>query len=156
VATLDQAAQIGIVAPETTRGEWRNPLVIAGPRGASATDRTVAACDPSPASEIDGPRILERLGLRPARILGAVDTGEVAALVTSGTAQAGLLHMTDVRADPRLAVIHPVPEDIHAPIVYAAAVTRGARRPDPQVLVAFLATSGAMALLAESGLEVHA
>jgi molybdate transport system substrate-binding protein len=153
---LDQAMQAGIVAPVAARGTWRNPLVIAGPRGASATDRTFAASDPSPASDIDGSAILAALELQPARVLGAVDTDEVAFLLTSRAAQAGLLYMTDVRADPRLEVIRPVPADIHPPVTYAASVTRGARRPNPQALVAFFATSEATALLTESGLEVHA
>ncbi len=156
VALLDQAAQAGIVAPDAARRTWRNPLVIAGPRGASATDRSFAACDPSAASDIDGPAILARLGLQPARVLGAVDTDEVVFLLTSGAAQAGLLHSTDVRADQRLEVIRPVPAEIHLPIVYAASVTRGARRPNPQGLVAFLATAEATALLTDSGLEMHA
>ena len=89
-------------------------------------------------------------------MLGAVDTDEVAVLLISGAAQAGLLHLTDVHADPRLEVIRAVPADIHPPIVYAASVTRGARRPDPQGMVAFLATSEATALLVESGLEAQA
>jgi molybdate transport system substrate-binding protein len=156
VALLDQAAQVGVVEPAAARRTWRNALVIAGPRGSSAPDRTFAASDPSPASDIDGPAILARLGLQPARVLGAVDTDEVAYLLTSGAAQAGLLHMTDVRADQRLEVIRPMPPDIHPPIVYAASVTRGARRPRPQDLVDFLATSEATARLADSGLETLA
>jgi molybdate transport system substrate-binding protein len=155
VAILEQAAQAGVVA-SVPPAAWRNPLVIAGPRGASATDRTFAASDPSPASDVDGPALVARLGLQPARMLGAVDTDEVAFLLASGAAQAGLLHLTDVRADQRLEVIRPVPADVHPPFVYAASVTRGARRPNPQGLIAFLATAEAAALLTEAGLEMHA
>ena len=155
VAILEQAAQIGVIA-SAPRGAWRNRLVIAGPHGASAIDATVAANDPSPAADFDGPGLLTRLGLQPARVLGAVDTDEVAFLLTSGAAQAGLLHLTDVRADPRLEVIRPVPAEIHPPIIYAASVTRLARRPNPQDLIAFLATPEATALLTEGGLETNA
>jgi ABC-type molybdate transport system substrate-binding protein len=155
VAILDQAAQAGVIASAPS-GTWHNPLVIAGVHGASATDRTFAASDPSPASDIDGPALLSRLGLQPARLLGAVDTDEVAFLLTTGAAQAGLLHMTDVRADQRLEVIRPVLADIHPPIVYAASATRLARRPNPQGFIAFLASPEAVGLLTQSGLEVHA
>lgn len=154
VAILEQAAQARVIA-SVPPGSWRNPLVIAGPHGVSATERTFAASDPSAASDIDGPALLARLGLQPERVIGAVDTDEVAFLLTSGAAQAGLLHLTDVRADARLEVIRSVPADIHPPIVYAASVTRLARRPNPQGLVAFLSTSEATALLTESGLEAH-
>jgi molybdate transport system substrate-binding protein len=156
VAILDQATQAGVVAP-TTRGKtWHNPLVVAGVPGTSAIDRTIAVSDPSPASDIDGAALLARLGLHPAHVLGAVDTDEVAFLLTTGAAQAGLLHVTDVRADQRLEIIRPVPADISAPIVYSASVTRLARRPNPQDFIAFLATSEADRLLSQSGIEVHA
>ena len=156
VAIMDQAVQAGVVAPTPRGRTWHNPLVVAGLRGVSASDQTFAVSDPSPASDIDGAALLAQLGLQPARVLGAVDTDEVAFLLTTGSAQAGLLHMTDVRADQRLAVIRPLPAEISAPIVYAASVTRLARRPDPQDFIAFLATSEADALLRQSGLEVHA
>jgi hypothetical protein len=155
VEILDQAAQAGVIA-SAPRGTWHNPLVIAGVHGTSATDRIFAACDPSPASDFGGPALLARLGLQPARVLGAVDTDEVAFLLTTGAAQAGLLHMTDVRADQRLELIRPLPADIHPPIAYAASATRLSRRPNPQGFITFLASSEADGLLTQAGLEVHA
>ena len=150
--TLEQAVQAGIVAA-AVRAQWRNPLVIAGLRGAASSDRNFAAPDPSPASDIDGPALLARLDVRPKRILGAVDTDEVAFLLNTGSAQAGLLHMTDVRADDRLVVIRTVPAEVHTPFLYAASVTRLARRPDPQGFVGFLAAKDATNMLAAAGLE---
>ncbi len=155
VSILEQAAHAGI-APSGSGPRWNNPLVIAGLRATSPIDQTFAASDPTPASDMDGPGIVERLGLKPARLLGAVDTDEVASLITTGAAQAGLLHMTDVAADQRLAVLRPVPPDIQPPLVYAASVTRLARRPNPEGFVAFLATQPASALLTQSGLEIQA
>jgi ABC-type molybdate transport system substrate-binding protein len=150
---LDQAVQAGVVA-SAVRAQWRNPLVIAGARGVTAIDRTFAAPDSSPASDIDGPALLARLGLTPSRILGAVDTDEVAFLLTTGAAQAGLLHMTDVRADERLAVIRPVPPATQPPLLYAASATRLARRPSPEGFVTFLAVPEGAAILAAAGLEM--
>jgi molybdate transport system substrate-binding protein len=154
VATLNAAVQAGIVAAGAMRGAWRDRLVIAAKRGAPAIpDKPIAVSDPSPASDMDGPAILARLGLRPTAILGVIDTDTVVALVLDGTATAGLLHMTDVRAHPELEVIRDVPDDIQAPIAYAAAVTKLARRPDPAGLLDFLLTDQATVLLAALGLE---
>jgi molybdate transport system substrate-binding protein len=152
-AILDQAVQAGVVAA-AVGAQWRNPLVIAGLQGQSALTGTFAAPDPTPASDIDGPAILARLDIKPAGTLGAVDTDEVAFLLTTGAAQAGVLHMTDVRANARLAVIRPVPADVHAPLLYAASVTRLARRPNPDGFVAFLATKDATDVLTAAGLEI--
>jgi molybdate transport system substrate-binding protein len=150
--TLEQALQAGVVAA-AVRGQWRNPLVIAGRQGAASTDRSFAAPDPSPASEIDGPALLARLDIKPNRTLGAVDTDEVAFLLTTGSAQAGLLHLTDVRADDRLVVIRAVPAEVQTPLLYAASVTRLARRPNPEGFIQFLATKDATDMLAAAGLE---
>jgi molybdate transport system substrate-binding protein len=151
-AILQAATQQGIIdAP--VRARWRNPVVIAGPRGAATINSPFAAPDPTSASDIDGPAVLAHLDIRPARTLGAVDTDEVAFLLTTGAAQTGLLHMTDVRADPRLALIRPVPPDVQSPLLYTAAVTRLTRRPDPQDFVAFLATEQATDILVAAGLE---
>ena len=152
-AILDQAVQAGVVAA-AVGAQWRNPLVIAGLQGQLALTGTFAAPDPTPASDIDGPAILARLDIKPAGTLGAVDTDEVAFLLTTGAAQAGVLHMTDVRANARLAVIRPVPADVHAPLLYAASVTRLARRPNPDGFVAFLATKDATDVLTAAGLEI--
>ncbi len=152
---LRQASDEKIIAGVPGAPHWSNPLVIAGRRGASA-DGVFAACDPTAASDFDGPALLAKLEMKPAQVVGAVDTDEVAWLLRRGEAQAGFLHMTDVRAYPELAVIQTVPTDVQAPFVYAATVTKLASRPDPQGFVEFMQTPQAVALLKEAGLEVQA
>ncbi len=152
-AILDQAMQAGVVAA-AVGAQWRNPLVIAGRQGEAALTGTFAAPDPTPASDIDGPAMLARLDIKPSRTLGAVDTDEVAFLLTNGAAQAGVLHMTDVHADARLAVIRSVAAEVQSPLLYAASVTRLARRPNPDLFVAFLATKEATDMLTAAGLEM--
>jgi len=154
-ATIAACVQEGVIAPDAPRGAWRNPLVLAVKRGASPMPRmSVAASDPTPGSDMDGPAILARLGLENSARLGMIDTDTVAALILDGTAQAGLLHMTDIRAHPDLQVVSRVPAGIQPPITYAAAVTKLARRPDPARFLDFLLTPQAAAMLAEHGLEV--
>ena len=154
--TLEQAAKAGVIAQGAQAGPWRDRLVIAGLRGGPSLlpDAPVAASDPSPASDLDGPAVLARMGLRHAAMLGAIDCDGVAFLVTTGAAPAGLLHMTDVRADPRLVVLRPVPDDVHPPIVFGAAVTTLSSRPNPAGLIAFLAGRETTALLLDNGLEM--
>lgn len=150
---IEQAQQQNLIA-HVSAPRWRNPLVIAGRDRASAFDRTLAVTDPNPASVVDGPYVLARLGLKPSRVLGAVDTDEVAFMIGKGMAQAGLLHMTDVRANG-LEIIRAVPADIWPPEVYGACVTRLAQRPNPEGFLAFLAAATTAQLLADSGLEVQ-
>jgi ABC-type molybdate transport system substrate-binding protein len=149
---LDQATQQGLIA-DVAAASWRNPLVIGALPGGSVLDQTLAVTDPTPASDIDGPAVLTRLGLKPRRVLGAVDSEEVAFLIANGSAQAGLLHMTDVRAHG-LEVVQPVPPDVWVPAVYRAGITRLADRPNPGGFLAFLATQTAVRLLSDGGLEV--
>ena len=155
IPLLEQMLDQKIIARVPTGPRWRNPLVVAGLSSTASTSGVVAACDPTPASDFDGPALLAKLGLQPAHVLGAVDTDEVAAILMSGEAQAGILHMTDVRAHPRLAAIRPIPAEVQVPFVYAASVTRLASRPNPQGFVEFLAMPEAIALLTEGGLEVQ-
>jgi molybdate transport system substrate-binding protein len=153
LAILDRIVAAGL-APEIHGSSWRNALVLAARSGVSTEPQSIAAPDPTPASDFDGPAVLARLGLRPPRLLGAVDTDEVAQLVATDVVQAGLLHMSDVRADARLAVLRSVPAEIAPSPVYAATATRLARRPDPDAFVRFLASPEATAVLIAAGLEM--
>src|SRR5579872_2516711 len=153
-AIMQQALDGAIIAAMPGAPHWSNPLVIAGRSGASVNS-VFAACDATAASDFDGPALLAKLALKPTQVIGAVDTNEVAWLLLRGEAQAGFLHMADVRAHPELTVIQPVPADVQAPFVYGATVTKLASRPDPQGFVAFMQTQAAMTLLKEAGLEVQ-
>ena len=154
VPLLEQALQEKIIAAMPGAPHWSNPLVIAGRSGASVNG-VFAACDATAASDFDGPALLAKLELKPAQVIGAVDTDEVAWMLARGEAQAGFLHMTDVRAHPELTVIQTVPADVQAPFVYGVTITKLASRPDPQGFITFIQTPEAMTLLKEAGLEVR-
>jgi molybdate transport system substrate-binding protein len=157
IPILDQLQRVNIVAAAPTGPRWSNPLVIAGLSATAPTDQIFAAPDPTPAFVLDGPALVGKLGIKPTRVLGSVNTDVVARQLLSGEAQAGLLYMTDVRAHPGLVVIRPVPADIQAPRVYAASVTSlASQQKNPQGFVTFLATPEATALLTEAGLETQA
>jgi molybdate transport system substrate-binding protein len=153
IAVIDQAGKEGLVAQGRRAGPWRNRLVTAAAGEPAGPEGSFAVPDPSPASDIDGAAILQRLGASPAKVLGVLDTGAVAWTLTSGGARQGLLHQTEVVADQRLRVVSAVPDDAWPPILYAAVVTKLARRGDPAAFVGFLASAEGLAVLRSAGLE---
>jgi len=156
IGTIDRAAREGLVPPGGRAGPWRNRLVTAAAKAPAGPDGSFVVPDVSLASEIDGAAILRRMGAAPAHILGVIDTGAVAWTLTNGGARQGLLHQTEVVADDRLTVIAPVPDDAWPPILYAAVVTKLARRGDPAAFVAFLSGAEGQAVLKAAGLEAVA
>jgi hypothetical protein len=72
-------------------------------------------------------------------------------LLIQGEARSGLLYRTDVRAHPELRVVRAVEDP--PPMLFAAAVTRLARRPNPVAFLRFLGTPQAAAVLSDRGLE---
>jgi molybdate transport system substrate-binding protein len=151
----DGAVREGLIDPAALRGSWRNKLVIAVPRkaGAPAATGRIAVSDATSASDMDGPAIIRSAGLEYGTVLGVIDTDEVVYLLERGQADAGLLHMTDVRANPTLDVLRVVPDEVGRPILYAAAVTKLSWRPNPQAFIDFLLTPAAGVVLTAHGLE---
>jgi molybdate transport system substrate-binding protein len=153
---LDQATQAGLLTTSPRSGSWSNALVIAEMIDASGAPDVgkFAVSELAAASGIDGTAVVARLGIDSARVVSAIDTSEVAFLLTTGGARTGVLRLTDVRADPRLRVVRTVADP--APARCAAAITKGARRPNPAAFISFLSTEPARRLLASAGLEVVA
>jgi ABC-type molybdate transport system substrate-binding protein len=153
---LDQATQAGLLAASPRSGAWRNALVVAEMIDASGAPDAgkFAVSELAAASGIDGTAVVARLGIDSARVVSAIDTTEVAFLLTTGGARTGVLRLTEVRADPRLRVVRTVAEP--APARCAAAITEGARRPNPAAFISFLSTEPAQRLLATAGLEIVA
>ena len=169
---MDEAVRRGLVEPETRRDGWQNRLVLAARAGeippVAAVDPAalarllkngrLAITDPTVAAAFDGAAVLDQLGLTTAvagRVTGAADTADVAFLVKTGAARLGLLYLTDVRADPALAVaatLDPLP----ARTAYAAALNRQAQNPNARAFLDFLRTQEAIALLRGQGLETTA
>ena len=73
--------------------------------------------------------------------------------MTNGGARQGLLHQTEVTADERLHGVSTRPGRAWPPILYAATVTKLARRGDPAAFVAFLAVRTVRPSCVRAGLE---
>lgn len=168
-AMAAQAASAGVLAGGDTPPRWRNHLVLAGLRGqggrlagldaaavlARLGDGRFALSDASPAATIDGPAVIDALGLTGAlagRTVPAVDTGEVGPLLRSGAARIGLCHRTDVRADDGIEEIAALPDASYPPIAYCVRRTRHAWSMNMDAFETYLASPDGAARLGRLGL----
>jgi ABC-type molybdate transport system substrate-binding protein len=162
---MDDAASRGLVAPASRAGGFTNTLVLAGMRGAftappdqaglqaQLAKARLAVTDDTPASNLDGRAVLAANNLTTPNIQGAANTGDVAFLVTTGAADFGLLYLTDVQADPRLAVLARLTAP-PALVDYEAAVNAHAFSRNAQALVNLLHSPAGIARLGAAGLQV--
>lgn len=74
------------------------------------------------------------------------------AWVARGDAGAGIVYRTDAMAEPRVRILFTVPASLHPPIVYTAAVVRGARHPKAaERFIRFLGSKPARNAFDEAG-----
>jgi ABC-type molybdate transport system substrate-binding protein len=151
---LDQATQAGLLTTSPRSGPWSNALVVAERIDASGSPDTgkFAVSELPGASGIDGAAVVASLGIDAARVVSAIDTSEVAFLLTTGGARTGVLRLTDVRADARLRVVRTIADQ--PPALCTAAITTGASRPNPAAFITFLGTEPARRVLVAAGLEI--
>ena len=151
---MDQAERAGVIEKGTRTGAWRNTLVLARATGVTPANDTMAITDPTPAATIDGPAVLAALGLHPAHVQGVANTAEVAFMLDTGAAAQGLVHLTDVRADPKLSVAAPCRRrSAVPPIVYAAAISTLTHSPNAHAFLDYLTSAAATEVLRADGLE---
>jgi molybdate transport system substrate-binding protein len=150
---MDQAEQAGVIEQGTRTGAWRTTLVLAQATDSDAANGTLAITDPTPAASIDGPAVLAAAGLHPAHVQGVANTAEIGFLLDTGAASQGLVHLTDVRADPKLSVAAPVAPSAYAPIVYAAAVSTLTHSPNARAFLDYLHSPAATEVLRADGVE---
>jgi len=153
VLFMDQAEQAGVIEKGTRTGAWRNTLVLASATGVTPANDTFAVTDPTPAATIDGPAVLAALGLHPAHVQGVANAANVGFLLHTGAAAQGLVHLTDVRADPMLRVAASVAPSAYAPIVYAAAISTLTHSPNAHAFLDYLHAPAATEVLRADGLE---
>ena len=89
-----------------------------------------------------------------ARLAPADNVRGALAFVARGEAPLGIVYATDAREEPRVVVAGVFPEDSHPPIVYPAALLRGAR-PGARELLDFLASPAARAIFGKHGFALH-
>ena len=169
-AAMDDAVAQGLVNAQTRADLWSDRLVLAGPAGRTVAfgaddgaalrrafaGTSVAAPDATDAATIDGPAVLARLGLGdalPGRIVGAADSAGVAYLIKTGAVGLGLLYLTDVRANPALALACVLDASTAPPAMYSAALSAKTKNPHAEALLALLRSPDLRPRLQSLGLE---
>ncbi len=84
------------------------------------------------------------------RLAPSADVRSTLRLVATGETDAGIVYRTDAAVEPRVKVVAAFPESSHAPIVYTAAICKGAKEQAAGFL-ALLAKPEGKALLARHG-----
>jgi ABC-type molybdate transport system substrate-binding protein len=146
---MDRAVAMGLVLPATRRDGFTVPLVLAGRAGA-APPRRIAVTDVTDACPLDGRALLAANDISAPTIIGTATTADAAYLVTSGAADAALITATELRAEPRLALL----ATLAAPAAltsYAAAVNAHAYSAEAGPFCAWLASDAARPALTQAG-----
>jgi molybdate transport system substrate-binding protein len=149
--TLAEADRAAVLKPDAPPNRWQTPLVVAqGAAQGAAKDDRFAVSELPDASGIDAQAALAALAIDPAKIVSAIDTRDVAFLLTTGAAGSGLLYLTDALAEPALRVTRTLTTP--PPAVFGAAIVKGSGRPNQAGFVSFLGTAPQRAILDQMGL----
>lgn len=170
---MDHLHARGLIAEESRRVLLENSLVLIAPAGRAAPIDLAA---PGAASEI-----LARLGTGGRLAMGLVNAvpagiyGKAAlvhfglwadlaphvaqadnvraalALVARGEAPLGIVYASDVRADPRVAIVAAFPADSHPPIRYPAAALAGRDGSAARAYLGFLSGETARGIMTDQG-----
>ncbi len=142
----------------------RNRLVVIGDAGSSplahirdliSTDGQVALADPvlAPAG-LYAKQALEMSGLWEglgSRIIPTLDVRAAVGAVDTGSAAFGLVYATDAANAGGVAVVLEVPEELHDPIIYPAAIVVGGNGSDAAEFLEFLVSDDAKAVFMRHG-----
>jgi molybdate transport system substrate-binding protein len=135
-------------APALTIAPGFGLATALGPRGRLA----LADPDAVPAGKY-ARAALTQLGVWDAvarRVAAAENVRAALALVARGEAPLGIVYRTDAIVEPAVTVVDTFPESTHPPIVYPAALTRGAAAPAARAL-AYLQSDAARRVFTANG-----
>ena len=142
----------------------QNHLVVIGDSGSSpladirdliSTEGRIALADPvlAPAG-LYAKQALETSGLWESlgsRIIPTLDVRAAVGAVDTGSAAFGLVYATDAANAGGVAVVLEVPEELHDPIIYPAAIVVGGSESDAAEFLDFLVTDAAKAVFMRHG-----
>jgi molybdate transport system substrate-binding protein len=163
---MDDLQAKGLVNADTRRDIVRNQLVLIAPASNSTIHsfqdltnsgvKIVALGEPTtvPAG-MYARQTLEHLGLLAAvekKTVLAKDVRAVLTYVETGNADAGIVYQTDAQGSEKVRIVLVAPADSHDPIVYPAAILKGAKNASGAVsFLAFLADSEARDVFQKHG-----
>ncbi len=162
---MDQLAHEGLLSASSRTDLLHNRLVLIVPPGSPVRDladlagtgvHLVALGDPAsvPAGQY-GRQTLESMHLYDklnAKLVLGKDVRQVLTYVETGNADAGFVYVTDALLSRNVRVAEVVPESLHDPIVYPAAVIKGGHdEAAARAFTAFLLSPSARAILVRYG-----
>lgn len=163
---MDDLQAKGMVDAGTRHNIVRNQLVLIAPAAnttihsfqdlSNGDTKIVALGEPAtvPAG-MYARQTLEHLGLLASvqkKIVLAKDVRAVLTYVETGNADAGLVYQTDAQGSAKVRIVAVAPADSHDPIVYPAAILKGAKNlPEDKSFFAFLSGSEARAIFQKHG-----
>jgi molybdate transport system substrate-binding protein len=163
---MDQLQEKGLVDAATRRNIVANRLVLIVPAANQSLRGFDSLTEPSvkvialgetatvPAG-MYAHETLEKLGLLTAVEKKAVYVKEVRAVLTyveTGNADAGIVYQSDAQGSTKVRIVATAPADSHDPIVYPAALIKGAKNPAAaQIFLAFLTGADARQIFVKHG-----
>lgn len=163
---MDQLQEKGLVDVATRRNIVANRLVLIAPAANQSlhgfdglTEPTVKIVALGEAATVPAGmyahETLDKLGLLVAVEKKAVYAKDVRAVLTyveTGNADAGIVYQSDAQSSAKVRIVATAPDDSHDPIVYPAALIKGAKNPAAaQMFLKFLAGADAQAIFAKHG-----
>jgi molybdate transport system substrate-binding protein len=169
-AWMDYLDERGLLRAGTRRDLLENALVVVVPAGSSLRLASLADL-----ARADVPRVAlaaegvpagryARAALEESGVLAAVsakaasadDVRMALAWVARGEADAGIVYVTDAKAEPRVQVALALPSELHAPVVIPAAVLAGAKHPaEAEAFLTHCEGDAARALFEAAGFTIH-
>ncbi len=168
---MDAVARAGRIAPQSRVDLLGNSLVLIAPRASAApvhvakgfdllgklgSGRLAMALYDSVPAGIYGREALTALGVwtvLKGHVAQADNVRAALALVATGEAPYGIVYATDAAAEPRVSVVGTFPADSHPPIIYPAALMKGAS-PAARAFMAYLEGPRARAVFERDGFRV--
>lgn len=164
VEWMDWLAARGLLDAGTRRNLLGNTLVVVVPAGSTlgiaapgdlARARHLALGGESVPAGKYARAALRTLGVWDgvaAKVVNGDNVRAVLGWVAKGEADAGIVYATDAKVEPKVRVAFTVPAGSHAPIVYPAAVTKGAANPKAAAdFLAYCAGAEGMAVFSAAG-----
>jgi molybdate transport system substrate-binding protein len=169
---MDYVEKKDLIKKDTRVNLLGNKIVLIAPKDSKATvdvkqgfdlskalaggKLAMANVDSVPAGKY-GKAALEKLGAWDG-VKGSIAQAEnvraALLLVARGEAALGIVYSTDAAAEPNVKIVGTFPADSHPPIIYPAAVTKGAKSPDAQPFLDLLKSAKARPAFEKQGFAV--
>ncbi|MGB9803240.1 molybdate ABC transporter substrate-binding protein [Desulfofundulus sp.] len=168
VSQMDRLAEKGLIEPESRTNLLSNELVLVTPKngpalkdfhdlaGSAVKRIAIGLPDTVPAGQYARESLtnLKLWDILQPKLVMANDVRQVLTFVETGNADAGFVYRSDVMRNNNVQVSLVVPDNLHKPIIYPAAVVKNApHREEARNFLDFLASPEGMLIFEKYGLR---